>query len=136
MPATLYRLLLRLYPASFRSEYEREMTGVFLRGYQLQRSGAGRAAFWVTTVADVVANASAAHWDILRQDLRITTRTLSRAPGFSITVMLVAALGIGATTAAFSLADHVLLRPLPFPEPDRLVRLWQDQSSFGYGRME
>jgi predicted permease len=62
-------------------------------------------------------------WDILKQDLRYSARTLYRARGFALTVVLVIALGVGANTAAFSVADFVLLRPLPFPEPDSLVRL-------------
>ena len=62
-------------------------------------------------------------FDILRQDLRYTMRTLARAPGFTLTAILVTALGVGATTAAFTLADHVLMRPLPFPDPDRLVKI-------------
>ena len=57
-------------------------------------------------------------------------------PGFTAAIVTVSALGVGAATAAFSLADHVLVRPLPFPEPDRLVKLWQDQSHAGYSRME
>ena len=81
-------------------------------------------------------NALRAHLDILRQDLRHTVRSLSRASGFALTAILVAALGIGATTATFSILDHALLRPLPFPEPDRLVRLWQDQTFRGYAQME
>ena len=46
------------------------------------------------------------------------------------------ALGVAAATAAFTVADHVLVRPLPFAEPNRLVKLWQDQSARGYSRME
>ena len=68
-------------------------------------------------------HAAAVHWDILKQDLRYTARTLNRARGFAITAILVTALGVGANTAAFSVADFVLLRPLPFPDPDALVRL-------------
>ena len=60
--------------------------------------------------------------DIL-QDLRYAVRTLTRARAFSLTVILVTALGVGANTAAFSVADFVLLRPLPFPDPDSLVRI-------------
>jgi predicted permease len=70
--------------------------------------------------------------DELRQDIRFTARTLSRSPGFAITAILVAALGIGANTAAFSVADFVLLRPLPFREPDRLVKLWNETSASNY----
>ena len=67
-------------------------------------------------------SAPAVHWDILKQDLRYTIRTLDRARGFALTAILVTALGVGANTAAFSVADFVLLRPLPFADPDALVR--------------
>ncbi len=56
-------------------------------------------------------------------ELRFAARRLRRAPGFAAAVVLVLALGIGATTSVFSLVSAVLLEPLPFPEPDRLVRL-------------
>jgi putative ABC transport system permease protein len=58
------------------------------------------------------------------RDIRFALRTLSRAPFFSIIAILTLALGIGATTAIFTVVDGVLLRPLPYPEPDRIVRLW------------
>jgi predicted permease len=65
----------------------------------------------------------APHFDILKQDLRYTARSLGRARGFALTAILLTALGVGANTAAFSVADFVLLRPLPFPGADALVRL-------------
>ena len=55
------------------------------------------------------------------RDLNIAIRQLLRTPGFTLTAVLMLALGIGATTAIFSIVEGVLLRPLPFPEPERLM---------------
>jgi len=131
----LYRALLRLYPKSFRAEYGSEMSAVFARDLK-SAAGMGVLALFVRAIVDTVANATRVHLDILRQDVKYALRSLRRTPGFTITAILVAALGIGATTATFSIADHVMLRPLPFPEPDRLVKLWEDHTSRGYPRIE
>jgi predicted permease len=61
----------------------------------------------------------------LRQDLGYALRQMWKAPVFTLIAVLTLALGIGAATAIFSVADAVVLRPLPFPEPDRLMRLWE-----------
>ena len=63
------------------------------------------------------------------QDLRYALRGLLRSAGFTLTVVLIIAIGIGATTAIFSFVDAVLLQPLPFPEPDRLVWISQQDHS-------
>ena len=118
----LYRALLRLYPAAFRSEYGEEMSAIFVeraRGVGLS----GRAWMLLAAVPEVTVNAAAAHWDLLRQDLSYTLRSLRRAPAFATTAVLVTALGVGANTAAFTMADFVLLQPLPFPDPESLVRV-------------
>jgi len=64
---------------------------------------------------------------VILQDVRYTFRTLKRYPGFALVAVLTLALGIGATTAIFSLVDGVVLRPLPFHAPDRLVMIWEQQ---------
>jgi predicted permease len=66
------------------------------------------------------------HWfESVWRDLRYGLRTLVRTPGFSLMAILVMALGIGATTSLFTLVRSVLLRPLPFREPDKLVMLYE-----------
>jgi putative ABC transport system permease protein len=62
---------------------------------------------------------------MLGHDLRYSLRTLSRSPGFTLATALTLALGIGATTAIFSVVDGVLLQPLGFPQPERIVQLFQ-----------
>jgi hypothetical protein len=57
-------------------------------------------------------------------DIRNSLRLLVRNPGFAMVVVLTLALGMGASTAVFSVADAALLRPLPFPDSDRIVTLW------------
>jgi predicted permease len=73
--------------------------------------------------------------DGLWRDLRYGARTLLRTPGFSLVAILVMALGIGATTSLFTIVRSVLLRPLPFREPDKLVMLYEhfrERSEFPY----
>ena len=129
-----YRSLLLLYPASFRAEYGEEMRAVFARRRHDASGLPGVVWLCVAALLETLWNAAAVHWDILRQDLRYTARTLGRTPGFTLTAILVIALGVGANTAAFSVTDFVLIRPLAFPEPDRLVKLWENVPR--YARME
>jgi putative ABC transport system permease protein len=63
----------------------------------------------------------------LWQDIRYGVRMLARSPGFTAMIVLVLGLGIGVTTAVFSVVSAVLLRPLPFPDADRLAMVWETE---------
>ncbi|MBJ6765650.1 ABC transporter permease [Myxococcaceae bacterium JPH2] len=67
--------------------------------------------------------------DTLRQDIRYALRTLSRTPGFTLAAALTLALAIGANTVLFSAIHAVLMRPLPFPRAESLVRIWDTQEA-------
>jgi predicted permease len=129
-----YRLLLHLYPSSFRGEYGDEMSAIFALELGRTDGMAGRCRVWLSAVAEIVFNAAMVHWEIARRDLFHSTRSLLGSPGFTLTAILMVTIGIGANVAVFTLANFVLVRPLPFPDPERLMKVWEKHP--GYSRME
>jgi putative ABC transport system permease protein len=143
----LFRLLLRLYPADFARQHAAEMWLLFhdrLTAETRARGRMGGLHVWRREVADHVRAASAERRVVRRarqahavrgsghlvtglatlgQDLRFGVRQLRRRPGFTVVAALTLALGIGATSAVFTVLNGVLLRPLPYPGADRIVAL-------------
>jgi putative ABC transport system permease protein len=115
----LFRALLRFYPKEFRDEYAAEMTQVFRDEWTADR----RPRRWLELAADVARSAPKERAHVVLNDLRYAARTIRRTPAFSIAVILTVALAIGANTAIFSVVNAVILRPLPFDHPERLVQV-------------
>jgi putative ABC transport system permease protein len=118
----IYRWLLRLYPRDFRDEYGEEMSLVFR-----DRAPDGPVRLWLQVLRDLVFHAPREHWSGFKQDLRYGVRQVRRSPGFSAVVIATLAVGIGGTTAVFSVMHAVMLAPLPYAEPGQLVRVYQQE---------
>jgi putative ABC transport system permease protein len=141
-----YRLLLRALPADLRREFGDDMVQLFRDQRHAVR---GRLVavprLWLAAVVDVAREALASRTAARREgvplwrplmrasalDIRHGLRLLRRYPGSSALAVATLALGIGANTAIFSVVDTVLIRQLPYPEPDRLVMLWEKRPAEG-----
>jgi predicted permease len=120
--ARLYRRLLRLYPREFREEYGDEMS----RLYRDRARDENVLTLWLALLADVIRTAPKEQVIVLMQDIRHAFRLFSRAPIVTATALLTIALGVGGSAAVFGVVYAVMLRPLPYPHPDRLVELFED----------
>jgi predicted permease len=148
LAAWLYRILLLLLPLSMRRRYGESMVQTFRDVYRGEYDRGGYpalAAVWWRAVTQTVSVGVAERFgglgrsrkvlsgsfsgrsssvaDRLGQDVRFAARSFLRRPGFSLTAVAILGLGIGATAAIFSVVDGVVLKRLPYPDPERLVYL-------------
>jgi len=125
----VYRRLLRLYPRDFADDYADEMA----RLYRDRVRGEGPASVWLALLADLVCTAPREQISTLVQDVRHAWRTWRRTSVLALAAILTLSLGVGANTAVFSVVHGVLLRQLPYPDADRLVEVFEDNSRAGGG---
>jgi putative ABC transport system permease protein len=143
MTRVLYRLVLRLMPRADRLAYGGEMEALFVECVEREgrRGRRARLAAILRGFTDLLVFAAAAHFrrraavpaiepvhrarrtDVVGHDVRATLRLMRSQPMLSAAIVLMLALGIGATTAIFTVVYGVLLKPLPFPDADRLVQV-------------
>jgi len=129
----LYRSLLILYPAEFRDEYGRELCLALADRCCAQRSRVGVLMVWIHAAFGVLAEAPREHYHVMLQDIRHALRVMWKDASISAAAIAILALGIGSTTTVFSLVNGILVRPLPYPEPDRLVAVAEFNSGGEFG---
>lgn len=140
---TLLRGVVRLFPRAFRAEFGDDVAQQALSDYRRACARSARAGLWsfVTSLINIIAAALAEHvrptwvsarpvskgigmrglFDVWRLDLTYAGRALRRSPGFAAVTVLTLALAMGVTAGIFTVVNTVLIQPLPFSHPDRLV---------------
>lgn len=117
--------LVRLLPLETREAHGSDMEQV-LHDSLLETSPnrAARLRFWIAATVDILRVAPRQHAEALARDIRYAVRSFRRSPAFSTAAIVTMALGIGTTAAVFAFVDGVLLRPLPYEDPSRVMLLW------------
>jgi len=129
----IFQSLLKLFPFDFRSDFGGEMEEVFdAQRADAERQGrVGIFRLWWETLTGIFTTAPREHWEMLKQDAGYALRMMGRNKAFTLAAALTLGLGIGANTAIFSVVHSVLLKPLPYGQGPRLVRLRQAAPKLG-----
>lgn len=148
----VHALLILLYPRDFRERYGHELQSAVRESMRIEGERRSRFSVAFLVAWDVVRSATAMRvaglrrWGTVRnrggggmmnawtQSIRLAIRGLRRRPGFTLVAAATMALGIAASSTIFSLVHAVLLKPMPFEEPDELVFVWSDFSRIGVPR--
>jgi predicted permease len=118
-----FKWLLRLLPGSFREEHERELLTVW-KDQSRDADHGRRDTVWTAALKDTLRIAPREFVEAGLRNLGTATRAFRRTPGFAAAAILTLAIGTGATAAVFTLVNAVLLRPLPFADPERVGIVW------------
>ena len=119
----LYRFFLKLYPASFRENYAELLESEFRDEVRESTGTAAVCMLWIRLIVDLAISVPLQLTREITQDARHTVRLWSRRPWHTAFAIFALAIGIGASTGVFSVVNALLLRSLPFQEPERLVYL-------------
>jgi len=130
----LFGAVLHLYPASYRGEYGREMTLVLVDRLRGEHNPAARVAVLVGAIAAVLADAPKQHALVLAQDLRLALRLIRRERWFATVAIGTVAIGIGLSTAVFSVGKSLLVDALPYREAERATMVWVTNPRQGFDR--
>jgi len=129
----LFRSLLWLYPAEFREHFGQDMSQLLADRLREEREPLGALLAWCHAAAGVLIHAPEEHMQMILQDVKYAWRAMRREKMPAIAAVLVLAIGIGSTTAIFTLVNGVLLRPLPFAAPEQLVYVTESGPVIGGG---
>ena len=130
----LFRTALHLYPAAYREEYGKEMTLVFIDRLRGESNHTFRLFAALGAVMSIIMDAPAQHLQVLAQDLRLAFRVLSREKWFATVAIGTIAIGIGASSAVFSVGKSLLVDALPYREAERATMVWVSNPRQGFDR--
>jgi putative ABC transport system permease protein len=132
----LYEFALFAYPAPFRHEFAGEMLSAFRARCEDEaaiRGLPGILFLWLEVLADTAMTAPQEHYFMLFNDIRYAFRSLRKSTAFTLAALACLALGIGASTAIFSIVNAVVLKPIPYKDSERFVRVYTEFPKFPGG---